>query len=244
MSSGSSTSKCRFGICTQSFQDWERIPKIQGLLNECMAFLDDELSVITGPYEDLLSLDEVIERELILYVLLNVNKKTKPVTALGKMLSTKPAVDRGSSATSSEAKRERLEPPLDQRRPRRVRAIRLPQLSPDPPDGARDKHGVPVLDAEPLATDAGWQGLQGRRVLCSEHNHDPADSRRGIRAVLPAGLRRASCSAAQCVHGAAKVPRVRAFRRDVAGLSTSKTRETRPPTSTSRTCQRAKCRSS
>jgi hypothetical protein len=70
----------------QSFQDWERIPKIQGLLNECMAFLDDELSVITGPYEDLLSLDEVIERELILYVLLNVNKKTKPVTALGKML--------------------------------------------------------------------------------------------------------------------------------------------------------------
>ncbi|MHB8412693.1 MAG: type IV secretory system conjugative DNA transfer family protein [Candidatus Acidiferrales bacterium] len=70
----------------QSFQDWERVPKIQGLLNECMAFLDDELSIVTGPYEDLLSLDEVIERELILYVLLNVNKKTKPVTALGKML--------------------------------------------------------------------------------------------------------------------------------------------------------------
>ncbi|HEV2402561.1 MAG TPA: TraM recognition domain-containing protein [Candidatus Sulfotelmatobacter sp.] len=70
----------------QSFQDWERIQKIQGLVNECMAFLDDELSVITGPYEDLLSLDEVIEQELILYVLLNVNKKTKPVTALGKML--------------------------------------------------------------------------------------------------------------------------------------------------------------
>jgi len=70
----------------QSFQDWERIPKIQGLLNECMAFLDDELSIVTGPYEDLLSLDEVIEQELILYVLLNVNKKTKPVTALGKML--------------------------------------------------------------------------------------------------------------------------------------------------------------
>ncbi|HEV2617559.1 MAG TPA: type IV secretory system conjugative DNA transfer family protein, partial [Candidatus Acidoferrales bacterium] len=70
----------------QSFQDWERIPRIQGLLNECMAFLDDELSVVTGPYEDLLSLDEVIEQELILYVLLNVNKKTKPVIALGKML--------------------------------------------------------------------------------------------------------------------------------------------------------------
>lgn len=70
----------------QSFQDRERLQKIQGLVNQCMAFLDDELSVITGPYEDLLSLDEVIEQELILYVLLNVNKKTKPVTALGKML--------------------------------------------------------------------------------------------------------------------------------------------------------------
>ena len=70
----------------QSFQDRERVPKIQGLLNECMTFLDDELSVITGPYEDLLSLDEVIEQELILFVTLNVNKNTEPVRAFGKML--------------------------------------------------------------------------------------------------------------------------------------------------------------
>jgi hypothetical protein len=48
----------------QSFQDRERVPKIQGLLNECMTFLDDEIFVITGPYEDLLSIDEVIEQEL------------------------------------------------------------------------------------------------------------------------------------------------------------------------------------
>lgn len=70
----------------QSFQDRERVPKIQGLLNECMTFLDDELSVITGPYEDSLSLDEVIDQELILFVTLNVNKNTEPVRALGKML--------------------------------------------------------------------------------------------------------------------------------------------------------------
>jgi hypothetical protein len=70
----------------QSFGDRERVPKIQGLLNECMTFLDDELSVITGPYEELLSLDEVIEQELILFVSLNVNKNTEPVRALGKML--------------------------------------------------------------------------------------------------------------------------------------------------------------
>jgi hypothetical protein len=70
----------------QSFTDRERMPKIQGLVNECMTFLDDELSVITGPYEELLSLDEVIEQELILFVTLNVNKNTEPVRALGKML--------------------------------------------------------------------------------------------------------------------------------------------------------------
>ena len=40
------------------------------------------LSVITGPYEDLLSIDEVIEQELILFVTLNVNKNTEPVRAL------------------------------------------------------------------------------------------------------------------------------------------------------------------
>src|SRR6266566_9658346 len=60
----------------QSLADRERVPKIQGLVNECMTFLDDELSVITGPYEDLLSIDEVIEQELILFVTLNVNKNT------------------------------------------------------------------------------------------------------------------------------------------------------------------------
>src|SRR5437867_7323774 len=70
----------------QSLEDRERVPKIQGLLNECMTFLDNELSVITGPYEDLLSIDDVIEQELILFVTLNVNKNTEPVRALGKML--------------------------------------------------------------------------------------------------------------------------------------------------------------
>src|SRR5262249_49029386 len=70
----------------QSLHDRERVPKIQGLLNECMTFLDDELSVITGPYEDLLSIDEVIDQKLVLFVTLNVNKNTEPVRALGKML--------------------------------------------------------------------------------------------------------------------------------------------------------------
>ena len=70
----------------QSFEDRERVPKIQGLLNELMTFLEDDLSVITGAYDGLLSLDEVIDNELILFISLNTNKNSKAITALGRML--------------------------------------------------------------------------------------------------------------------------------------------------------------
>jgi type IV secretory pathway TraG/TraD family ATPase VirD4 len=70
----------------QSFEDRERVPKIQGLLNELMTFLEDDLSIITGAYDELLSLDEVIDKELILFVSLNANKNSRSVTALGRML--------------------------------------------------------------------------------------------------------------------------------------------------------------
>ena len=70
----------------QSLEDRERVPKIQGLINECMTFLDDELSAVTGQYDDLLSVEDVIDQELILFVSLNANKNTEPVRSLGKML--------------------------------------------------------------------------------------------------------------------------------------------------------------
>jgi type IV secretory pathway TraG/TraD family ATPase VirD4 len=70
----------------QSFEDRDRVPKIQGLLNELMTFLEDDLSVVTGAYDELLSLDEVIDQELVLFVSLNANKNSKAVTALGRML--------------------------------------------------------------------------------------------------------------------------------------------------------------
>jgi hypothetical protein len=70
----------------QSFEDRDRVPKIQGLLNELMTFLEDDLSLVTGAYHDLLSVDEVIDKELILFVSLNTNKNSKAVTALGRML--------------------------------------------------------------------------------------------------------------------------------------------------------------
>ncbi len=70
----------------QSLDDRERVQKIQGLLNELMTFTEDDLSVITNAYEDLLTLDEVIDQEQILFMSLNTNKNSKAVTALGRML--------------------------------------------------------------------------------------------------------------------------------------------------------------
>ena len=95
----------------QSLEDRDRVPKIQGLLNECMTFLDDELSVITGRYEDLLSIDDVIEQELILFVTLNVNKNTEPVRALGKMLLQNLQLVVGKRYESDEQRRK-LDRPL------------------------------------------------------------------------------------------------------------------------------------
>ena len=70
----------------KSLSDRDRIPKIQGLVNECMTFLDDDLSQVTGQYDDLLSIDQLIDEQLILFVSLNINKKTEAVRSLGKMM--------------------------------------------------------------------------------------------------------------------------------------------------------------
>jgi hypothetical protein len=51
-----------------------------------MTFLDDELSVITRPNERRLSIDEVIEQGLILFVSVNVKKNPDPVMDLAKMM--------------------------------------------------------------------------------------------------------------------------------------------------------------
>lgn len=70
----------------QSLQDRERVAKIQGLINEVMVFTEDDLSAITCSYDNLLSLDEVIDKNLILFVSLNVNRNARAVTALGRMI--------------------------------------------------------------------------------------------------------------------------------------------------------------
>ena len=70
----------------QSMDDRERLQKIQGLLNELGTFTEDDLSVITNAYDDLLTFDEIVDNDLILFVSLNTNKNSKAVTALGRML--------------------------------------------------------------------------------------------------------------------------------------------------------------
>lgn len=95
----------------QSFEDRERVPKIQGLLNELMTFLEDDLSLVTGAYEDLLSLDDVIEQELILFVSLNTNKNSKAVTALGRMLLQNMQLVIGKRYENEE-ERKRLDRPM------------------------------------------------------------------------------------------------------------------------------------
>ncbi len=70
----------------QSLADRERVEKIQGLLNELLSFLEDELSIVTGSYQDLLTLDDVLNNDLILFVSLNANRNQRAVEALGKIL--------------------------------------------------------------------------------------------------------------------------------------------------------------
>ena len=77
----------------QSFQDRERVPNIQGLLNDLMTFLAVDLSLITGAYDELLSLDEVIDKELILFVSLNTNKKLESCHCARPHAAAKPAID-------------------------------------------------------------------------------------------------------------------------------------------------------
>jgi hypothetical protein len=69
----------------ESFNDPKRVQMIRGLINNMMTFLEDRLSIITGPYGDLISIEEVIEGGQILFVSLNTNKNDDN-TALGRMV--------------------------------------------------------------------------------------------------------------------------------------------------------------
>jgi hypothetical protein len=70
----------------ETFDDKERVPKIQGLINHLMTFMTKEMARITGAYENVLTMDEVIDKNLILYLSLNANINGTAVTSLGRIL--------------------------------------------------------------------------------------------------------------------------------------------------------------
>jgi hypothetical protein len=96
----------------RSFSDRERVEKIQGLLNELLSFLEDELSIVTGSYQDLLTLDDVFEQDLILFVSLNTNRNQRAVEALGKILLQNIQLMVGKRYAQSATDRDADEPML------------------------------------------------------------------------------------------------------------------------------------
>ena len=108
--------RLNFEMSTRSIQrslkDRDRVEKIQGLLNELVAFLEDELSVVTGSYQDLLTLDEVVDKGLILFVSLNTNKNKRACEALGKILLQNIQLMVGKRYGRPRSERDRDEPML------------------------------------------------------------------------------------------------------------------------------------
>src|SRR6202789_1999561 len=72
------------GTRSPSSSDCIRFFTLISKFNRCWAVT--LLSAVTGQYDDLLSIEDVIDQELILFVSLNSNKNIEPVRSLGKML--------------------------------------------------------------------------------------------------------------------------------------------------------------
>lgn len=70
----------------ESFNDPKRVQMVRGLINNMMTFLEDRLSIITGPYEDLVSIEDDIEQGRILAISLNTSANDETTTALGRMI--------------------------------------------------------------------------------------------------------------------------------------------------------------
>jgi type IV secretory system conjugative DNA transfer VirD4/TraG family protein len=96
----------------RSLSDRERVEKIQGLLNELLSFLEDELSIVTGSYQDLLTLDDVLNNDLILFVSLNANRNQRAVEALGKIILQNIQLMVGKRYAQRASDRDAVEPML------------------------------------------------------------------------------------------------------------------------------------
>ena len=154
----------------RSLSDRERVEKIQGLLNELLSFLEDELSIVTGSYQDLLTLDDVLEKDLILFVSLNANRNQRAVEALGKILlqNIQLMVGKRYAQPASEPGCRRTDAFGD---PGRVRALRLSGIYAGAPDGARRASLIPLFVPEHAPVAAREPGVR-RRGLVRARNED------------------------------------------------------------------------
>ena len=124
----------------QSFKDRDRVEKIQGLLNELVAFLEDNLSIITGSYQDNLTPDQVVDEGLILWILLNLNKNKRACEAFGKIMLKNIQLTIGKRYSQSRAQRDANEPYLSV-----VFDEIGPFVFPDFPHGLQTARGAGVM---------------------------------------------------------------------------------------------------
>jgi hypothetical protein len=96
----------------RSFKDRDRVEKIQGLLNELVAFLEDNLAEITGTYQNPLTVDEAVDEGLILWIKLNLNKNKRACESLGKILLQNIQLMIGKRYDQARADRDPNEPYL------------------------------------------------------------------------------------------------------------------------------------
>ena len=171
----------------RSLTDRERVEKIQGLLNELLSFLEDELSVVTGSYQDLLTLDDVLENGLILFVSLNANRNQRAVEALGKILLqniqlmvgkryAQPAERPGRGRTDAVG------------HPGRVRAVCLSRVYAGAPDRARRQGFIPLLFPKHAPAATREPGVRGRGIVGAgnEDDHERLGGEHG--AMVPEGV--------------------------------------------------------
>jgi len=124
----------------RSFKDRDRVEKIQGLLNELVAFLEDNLSIITGSYQDNLTTDQVVDEGLILWIVLNLNKNKRACEALGKILLKNIQLTIGKRYSQSRTQRDLNEPYLS------VLFDEIgPFVFPDFPHGLQTARGARVM---------------------------------------------------------------------------------------------------
>jgi type IV secretory pathway TraG/TraD family ATPase VirD4 len=67
-----------------SENDW--LGKIRGLINSMMPFVGDDVSQITDATENLLTIEDVVEKNLILLVTMNIPKNSAATTTVGRII--------------------------------------------------------------------------------------------------------------------------------------------------------------